>query len=96
VDNFAVTIAAGLSTSTNALTQLRVYPSPTAAYFWIESEWADLNIRVLDMTGRQVAVTTENDQNKWVVDVRSLSPGLYVVWLERQGGHTSKLIQVVK
>lgn len=96
VDTFAVTIAAGLSTSTNELKQLRVYPSPTAAYFWIDSEWSDLNIRVLDMAGRQVAVTAENDQNKWVVDVRSLSPGLYVVWLERQGGHTSKLIQVIK
>jgi len=96
IDTFAVTIASGLSTSTNELTQLRVYPSPTSAYFWIDSEWADLNIRVLDMTGRQVAVNAESDQNKWVVDVRNLSSGLYVVWLERQGAHTSKLIQVVK
>lgn len=95
-DTFAVTIAGGLSTSANTLTQLRVYPSPTADYFWVDSEWTDLNVRLLDMAGRQVGVPAESDQSKWMVDVRNLSPGLYIVWLERKGEQASRLIQVLR
>lgn len=95
-DTFMVTVAGGLSVATNALTELRVYPSPTATYFWVESEWPDLNIRLFDMAGRQVSVPAESDQSKWIVDVRNLSLGLYILWLERSGEQSSRLIQVLK
>ena len=96
MDTFAVTVAGGLSASTNALTQLRIYPSPTAAYFWVDSEWTDLNIRLFDLAGRQVSVPAESDQGRWMLDVRNLSSGLYVVWLERQGVQASRLLQVLR
>lgn len=95
-DTFTVVIAGGLSASTNTLMQLRVYPSPTSDYVWVDAQWPDLNVRLFDMAGRQVSVPTESDQGKWIFDVRSLASGLYVVWLERKGEQTSKLIQVLR
>jgi hypothetical protein len=75
---------------------MRIYPSPTAAYFWVDSEWTDLNIRLFDLAGRQVSVPAESDQSRWMLDVRNLSSGLYVVWLERQGVQASRLLQVLR
>lgn len=74
------------------MTYLKVYPNPARSQAHIEFnllEAADLNIRMVDITGRTVVEPIQErsapGRQTVLLDVQTLSPGIYFVQLESRG-----------
>jgi|GEM_PF-838373 len=83
--------------SENSL-NLRMYPNPTAGVFLIEGDKLNskTRIRVLDLQGRTVHVTSNIVGQKAELQLNHLSTGLYQVIVENEQGQSKAKVQISK
>lgn len=62
-----------------------VHPNPVNTILTIEAMDETTRIFLIDVSGRSIPLT-QLKINKTQVDVRSVSDGLYVLWVQRQTG----------
>ncbi|WP_138433605.1 cyanophycinase [Winogradskyella algicola] len=79
-----------LSVEDIANTELKVLPNPFSDYVSIKTEIENLNIKMFDVSGKQVGV--EFDKNK--IDTKALANGIYFIIIENEDyKQTFKLIK---
>ena len=74
-----------------------IYPNPATNYVWINSAQTDktLEVRLYDLTGKAIPVTSDSDQGKTRLDVSRLQKGVYILHVRLSDGamQTHKLIK---
>ncbi len=76
---------------------LSLYPNPAGSYLWVrvdvESVGAPLQIKVLDLSGKQLIEQTSRETPS-MVDLRSLKGGIYIVEIVYNGEKRQRKIRV--
>ena len=74
-----------------------IFPNPATNYVWINSAQTDkaLEVRLYDLTGKAIPVTSDSDQGKTRIDVSRLQKGVYILHVRLSDGamQTHKLIK---
>lgn len=65
---------------------LRIYPNPTSDFVMIESKFKVNSVEIYDISGKK---TNINKVNSNKVDVRSLTPGMYIIKMKTDIGEIS-------
>ena len=75
---------------------LQVYPNPTADVITLElvKQLEPVSVSIFDLTGRVVKKISSYGQEKLVIDLSGITPGVYLV--EISGGEARSIVKVVK
>jgi bilirubin oxidase len=82
----------GINNSMQLTKSLKIYPNPTTDYFNFElPNNTNFDLRIFDMTGK--LVKSINSQSNTSIDITSLTPNNYVVFIRTKDGfYSSKLL----
>ena len=81
--------------STPTLTQVErplVYPVPTSSQVWFNTAFPVIQLRVLDMSGREVLRTNGPKTTEGSIDLAPLSPGNYIAVFTGLGQRTQAMV----
>lgn len=84
------------STSQIEKLNLSIYPNPTSQYVNIEGELDNTTIHVFDAQGRAVAFLEEKGNNKTVLSLDKLNPGIYFIKFTNDKGQVLGSKRIVK
>ncbi len=89
-------IVVGIDEQKPTVQPLMIYPNPASNSVRISSAVTMEHIRVYDLSGRIMQIATLVD-SLYDLDIRSLSPGIYVLQIMMQGGDSvERLLQVTQ
>lgn len=91
-------IAQSLSTPSNALAEIKVYPNPTKGILNINlgsDTFGDSTFVMYDVQGRQV-VTKKSSNSIETLNVENLSEGIYMLTIENDLGKTTRKVVINK
>ncbi|WP_333807878.1 S8 family serine peptidase [Flavobacterium sp.] len=91
-------IAQSLSTTSNALAEIKVYPNPTKGILNINlgsDTFGDSTFVMYDVQGRQV-VTKKSSNSIETLNVENLSEGIYMLTIENDLGKTTRKVVINK
>lgn len=81
----------------NSLSQASIFPNPANNQLFIKSDKPITNIELYDITGKSLFKLIPSDSLNFVVDLKTISPGIYFVRLMDNTGHSAiKKLSVVK
>lgn len=96
-DNFFITDQAPQSVNELSLTEISIYPNPFSNSFTVNlnKQKNNINLKLMDVTGKAILKMTKQNSSKIVVDVDNLSKGIYFLYIESNNRliHTHKLIK---
>ena len=69
----------GVLSSLPGILEARVYPNPTSDYLYLESNFDVQQIKVYDLQGSEMRITSVSDGRRQLIDMRSLNSGVYLV-----------------
>ena len=89
------TCAIGISSNSNNINSISIFPNPTSNQLFIETNTTDkLIIDLYDVNGRNVF--SQNVNNKSNIDVTSLNDGIYTLTIKTSEGITNKKLVILR
>ncbi|MGY8952140.1 MAG: T9SS type A sorting domain-containing protein, partial [Flavobacteriales bacterium] len=85
----------GIEQYSELLKQVKVYPQPAAISMLIESVIEIYQLRILDLSGKQVLINTSSFTTK-EIDVENLENGIYILELKAGDTISRRKIEILR
>ena len=80
--------------SFNRTTSFQVYPNPSKDKITVEGVNNSLDLKIIDLLGKEIDVSIVFNENKSVIDIRNLNQGVY--FLVIKDNYTQESIRIIK